>query len=132
MKNRPKILQSDHKRRTDPLSHSAFHQIGPLTRLLIAGDLVYAGIITPPTVDEMGSLIASVSKGALQGLIKLNLVPPANKGDDMYPEKVTRAFTTLYHDLKGSLTSDEWKRMGMDVLVLEHSLCKFKRLGKYI
>lgn len=132
MKIRPKILQSDNKRRTDPLTHSTFHQIGPLTRLLIAGDLVYAGIIAAPTVEEMGGLVASTSKGALQGLIELNLLRPMEKGDGSYPDKVIHAFTSLYHNLKESLTSEEWKRMGMDVLVLEHSLCKFKRLKKYM
>ena len=132
MKKRPVVLQSDVKRRTHPLDHSTFHHIGPLTRLLIAGDLVYAGIIAPPTVEEMGSLIASLSKGALHGLIALNLLRPAEKGDDLYTEKVTDAFATLYTHLEGSLESEQWKKMGMDVLVLEHSLCKFKRLKKYM
>ena len=131
MKKRPVVLQSDVKRRTHPLDHSTFHHIGPLTQLLIAGDLVYAGIIAPPTVKEMGCLIASLSKGALQGLIALNLLHPADKGDDSYPDKVTDAFATLYKHLKGSLESDQWTKMGMDVLVLEHSLCKFKRFKKY-
>ena len=61
----------------------------------------------------------------------LNLLRPAEKGNDSYTEKVTDAFATLYKHLEGSSESEQCKKTGMDVLVSEHSLCKFKGFKKY-
>ncbi|KAK7696533.1 hypothetical protein QCA50_001191 [Cerrena zonata] len=59
----------------DPTDNmKAFYQVGDLIGMLIAGDLAYADIINKPTVEEMGKLVAKVSKGAVGGLVYLQLV----------------------------------------------------------
>lgn len=45
-----------------------FWQVGSLTQLLIAGDLAYADIIQQPEPEDMGHLVAVVSKGATSGM----------------------------------------------------------------
>ncbi|KAK7677631.1 hypothetical protein QCA50_019442 [Cerrena zonata] len=56
-----------------------FFMVGDLTGMLIAGDLAYAGVIDKPTVEEMGKLIAKVSKGAIAGLVYLRLLRSSPK-----------------------------------------------------
>lgn len=107
-----------------------FWLVGKLTRLLIAGDLAYAGVIDKPTVEEMGALIAKVSKGAIAGMVYLNLLPGRAKNYHYPARQTALAFKELYDRLKEELSDDERDRMGMDAIVLEHSLCKLKRMHK--
>lgn len=109
---------------------NAFRLVGKLTRVLIAGDLVYAGMLDEPTVDEMGVMIAKISKGGIGGLRYLNLLPPHIPGYPFTPTQVLNAYTIVYNRLKEALDSEEWNEMGMNTLVLEHSLCKVKRMEK--
>lgn len=106
----------------------AFLHTGSLLQLLVAGDLAYAGIIDMPTVEEMGILIAKVSKGAIAGLVVLQLLPTKEKGYKYPPVQVLKAFTSLYKSLQEKLTEDEWQEMGLNTVVLEHCLCKLKRV----
>ena len=108
---------------------NSFRQIGPLIRLLVAGDLAYAGIVEKPSVEEMGSLISVVSKGAVSGLNLLGLLPDKKTKHSKYPPtQVVNAFKLLFDRLKEALDAVEWNDMGLDTIVLEHSLCKLKRM----
>ena len=108
---------------------NSFRQIGPLIRLLVAGDLAYAGIVEKPSVEEMGSLISVVSKGAVSGLNLLGLLPDKKTKHSKYPPtQVVNAFKLLFDRLKEALDPVEWSDMGLDTIVLEHSLCKLKRM----
>ena len=94
--------------------------------------MVYAGLIAEPSVEEMGSLIAAVGKGAVSGLILLRLLPPKPTRTYKYPPmQVVNAFTLLYNDLKSSMDK-EWVHMGLNPIVLEHSLCKLKRMKRLL
>ena len=115
----------------------AFEQVGPLLRILIAGDLFYAGLIAEPSIEEMGSLIAAANKGAVSGLILLQLLPP--KIDDKFkhhPMQVVNAFKLLYNGLQSSMKKvdkkEKWAEMSINAIVLEHSLCKLKRMSKLL
>ena len=100
-----------------------------LIRLLVAGDLAYAGIVEKPSVEEMGSLISVVSKGAVSGLNLLGLLPDKKTKHSKYPPtQVVNAFKLLFDRLKEALDAVEWNDMGLDTIVLEHSLCKLKRM----
>ena len=105
--------------------HSLFRNIGELTALLICGDLVEAGIITMPSSQEMGELISRVQKGARAGLETFELVSKGANGNE-----VCQAFVSLDAALQHLLQMEEKVAMGYNVIMLEHVLCKMKRLTK--
>lgn len=116
------------KKKQTVLDNMTFTQVGDLIRLLVAGDLVYAGIFQGPTLEEMGAVITKVNKGAIAGLKKLGALP--DQQDKHTSDQVDKALSDVYNSLRSGLTQEEWKDMGMDVLTLEHSLCKYKRVDK--
>ena len=103
--------------------HSKFHNIGPLTALLICGDLVEAGIVPMPSSHELGQLIFKVGKGAQQGMIMLGLVSEGANEEDF-----CTAFSSLDTYIQSELEVEGKERMGYNVVMLEHTLCKMKRL----
>ena len=117
------------KNKQKPLEYNTFYQVGLLARLLIAGDLAYAGVIPKPTVEEMGRMIALVNKGALAGLARLGLLNLPKKGTKLSKDEVTVAFKVVYEYLTKNLTQEEQDNMGIDTLVIEHSLCKLTRVS---
>ena len=131
MKKRPPVQEhvpTDKARKDSVLNNLAFTQAGSLSRVLIVGDLVYAGIISKPTLDEMGTIIKDLNKGAVAGLTKIGLLPSTTKKHSS--EDVVEAFRNAYDTLQSNLTKEEWDAMGMDVLTVEHSLCKYQRSRK--
>ena len=100
-----------------------FTNIGPLTALLICGDLIEAGIFPMPSIQEWASLIYCVNKGASKGLSKLNLIH-----DTYTKSQLTEAFQTLHNFLLEHLSQDEQIMMGYNIVMLEHALCKFTRI----
>ncbi|KAK7696524.1 hypothetical protein QCA50_001182, partial [Cerrena zonata] len=106
----------------DPTDNmKAFYQVGDLIGMLIAGDLAYADIINKPTVEEMGKLVAKVSKGAVGGLVYLQLVEQKSRNAKYSVDEVQPVFVNLYQRLKEDL-GEEWEEMKMDPIVFEHSL----------
>jgi hypothetical protein len=101
-----------------------FKGIGDLTALLICGDCIYAGLIHMPTKEEMGFLVARMRKGATTGLANLRLIPDKHSSE----VDIRNAFVGLYDYLDVELTTEEKEAIGFDVLMLEHSLCKYTRL----
>jgi hypothetical protein len=102
---------------------SKFFNIGSLTALLICGDLIEAGIIPMPSSLELGKLIYKVGKGAKAAMIMLGLV---NQGVE--EEDFCKAFSTLDAHIENALDIDKKKTMGYNIVMLEHTLCKMKRL----
>ena len=72
MKKRPpvQIHVDPEKEKKTVLNNVAFTQVGELGRLLVVGDLVYAGIFEPPTLEEMSTMIHKVNKGGNCGVDK--------------------------------------------------------------
>jgi hypothetical protein len=101
-------------------SKKVFVNIGSLTAILIIGDLICAGILPMPSPLDWGKFIEKVSKGALDGMIMLGLIDE----DTTVPQ----AFADLYDFVNGVLTPEEKSAMTYDVLMSEHSLCKYKHL----
>jgi hypothetical protein len=102
---------------------SKFHNIGSLTALLICGDLAEAGIIPMPSSYELGQVIYLVGKGAKDGMIKIGLV-----SNEANQEEFCNAFSSLDAYLESKLGAEEKEAMGYNVVMLEHTLCKIKRL----
>jgi hypothetical protein len=102
-----------------------FPNIGPLTALLICGDLAMAGFVEKPTVKQMAKLIFYLKKGALLGLERLGLVPPKATFEEVFT-----CFSFLYDYLEANLSDEDKVLIHFDVITLEHGLCKFTRLVK--
>jgi hypothetical protein len=102
---------------------SVFCNIGDLSALLICGDLIEAGILPMPTAQEWGGLIYALKMGANGGMKTLGLI-----SKQAVREEVTEAFTSLDQTLQQELTEEEKVAMKYNLIMLEHTLCKIKRL----
>jgi hypothetical protein len=114
-------------RRTDPQTKSSstlFSNIGSLTALLICGDLVEAGILPMPSASEWAKSINTMGKGSREGMERCGFVKK-----DCSSEEFSTAFSSLDEALKKELREDEKEAMGYNIIMLEHALCKIKRIG---
>jgi hypothetical protein len=102
---------------------SRFFNIGSLSALLICGDLIEAGLVLTPSSREFSELINKVGKGAKDGMVTVGLVK-----DSSNSEELCEAFESLDLALQHKLTEEEKEGMGYNVVMLEHTLCKIKRL----
>ena len=100
---------------------ASYHNIGAL---LICGDLIDAGILPMLTANEWGGLIHTLKMGEKSAMEMLGLIRKkgANKAE------VTEAFTSLNLVLQQELKEEEKEAMNYNVVMLEHTLCKIKRL----
>jgi hypothetical protein len=101
---------------------TVFHNIGNLAALLVCGDLVELGILQMPTIEEWACIIYKVGKGAVYGLQCLALLGPT-----FTKEECIFAFKTLHTFLLEKISSEDRELMGYNIIMLEHSLCKFTR-----
>jgi hypothetical protein len=110
-------------KRDDTENTTLFRNIGELTALLICGDLIEAGILQMPTAQEWGRLIHSLRMGARSGMSMLGLT-----SDKASKSEVSEAFVSLDKALQQELKEEEKSAMNYNVVMLEHTLCKIKRL----
>ena len=100
-----------------------FRNIGDLSALLICGDLIEAGVLRMPTAHEWGGLIHTLRMGAKSAMQMLGLISnQASKVD------ISEAFASLNLALQQELQDEEKVAMNYNVVMLEHALCKIKRL----
>lgn len=99
-----------------------FPNIGGLIGFLIAADYAIAGLATTPNAATMGRMVFNIRRGALTGLRLLGF------GCDT-EELTSAAFVMVHDELEKWLTEDQKKRMNFSVFVVEHMLCKFRRLS---
>lgn len=102
---------------------SKFYNIGSLTALLICGDLIEAGIIPMPSASVFGELIFKVGKGGKAGMEMFDLVSEGVNREDF-----GKAFASLDNYIERALGEEGKEAMGYNVVMLEHTLCKMKRL----
>ena len=100
-----------------------FNNIGGLSALLICGDLIEVGILQLPTPQEWGGLIHSLKMGARSAMQILGLT--SEKASKV---EVSTAFASLDFALQQELEDEEKAAMNYNVVMLEHTLCKIKRL----
>lgn len=101
-----------------------FANIGDLTALLICGDLVEAGILDMPSASEWARSIDKMGKGSKAGMEICGFVGSGG-GRDQF----CTAFASLDQVLQTTLEEEEKEAMGYNVIMLEHALCKIKRIG---
>ncbi|GJE97602.1 hypothetical protein PsYK624_138230 [Phanerochaete sordida] len=104
-----------------------FPNVGNLTAYLLTADYVAAGLVTPPTAAEMAKLICAIGAGAIGGLEKLHLLPSAARSHT--PDNVEWALRTVMNFMRSALITEEQDLARLDFIMLEHALCKFKRLN---
>ena len=108
----------------DPIKKvKLFDNIGLLMAFLICGNLVEAGILSMPSIQEWAGLIHRLGKGAKAGMEMFGLMQK-----DRNKEEVCNAFMSLDLSLQHELQMDEKDRMGYNIIMLEHVLCKIKQL----
>jgi len=100
-----------------------FRNIGSLSALLICGDLIEADILAIPTAHEWGGLIYALGMGVNNAMEMLGLI-----GKTLSKREVSKAFASLDLALRQELTDEEKAAMNYNVIMLEHALCKIKRL----
>jgi hypothetical protein len=104
-------------------STSKFYNIGSLTALLICGDLIEAHILPMPSSHELGQVIYKLGMGGKKGMKELSLVSEEDNVDVF-----CKAFASLDTYVETTLGAEEKEAMGYNVVMLEHTLCKIKRL----
>lgn len=125
---------------------SRFPQIGELTRFLVLGDLSYAGVVVPPTVEEVGATVGAMDKGAANLLVRMELVAREVQAESIHDRdgsssklrkgKIGRgqtkiAFQNTYEHVNRYATDKEKGIWGFDAVMTEHSACKcHKAVGK--
>ena len=110
-----------------------FPQLGPLASYLLAADFTYCSpkVVEPPTLPELASLICSFNKGAVAGLETIGFIIPrtraAKKPAKANPKEVEMALERVYDLLKKIIPTDHHETINLDLIMTEHTLCKFSR-----
>ena len=118
-----------------------FPQLGPLAAYLLTADFSYCRpkIVESPTLSEMAFLIRSFNKGAMAGLEHLGFITPrvrskGGKGTNVGKadlKECETAFGRVYDLLKKTIPEEHQEKINLDLIMTEHTLCKFSRaLGK--
>ncbi|KAI1783361.1 hypothetical protein LXA43DRAFT_1067728 [Ganoderma leucocontextum] len=98
--------------------------VGPLTAYLITCDLVYAGLVVPPTLEQVARIVHCNNKGALGGLVLSNQIDSRRAS----LQDVVAAFYRIHYYLSDNLSSADQVLVRFDPIMVEHTLCKFFRL----
>jgi hypothetical protein len=77
-----------------------------------------------PSAREWAESIDKMGKGSKSGMVKCGLVREGCKR-----EEFCGAFASLDQALQIELTNEEKDAMGYNIIMLEHALCKIKRIG---
>jgi hypothetical protein len=102
-----------------------FYGMGNLVGWLLASDYAYAGLVQMPEPSKVGEIIFKINAGGKSGLALLGF----NVNTQEACAEAMKSFCDAVHKL---LTPEEVNRMGIDPVTLEHALCKFSRLQKWI
>lgn len=110
-----------------------FPQIGSLAAYLLTVDYMYAGIVDPPTLDDISDVVRCINRGAASGLEHLGLIGPRVKnkrgqGYSMPNEAECRgAIRKLWEVLASVISIEEQQYLPVDGILVEHISCKFSR-----
>jgi hypothetical protein len=105
-----------------------FPNLGPLGALCLVGDMAYAQVCQMPTIMDMADAAVEVNSGAVLGLHDLGLLCHPLRGErEEKVRAVADAMEVFASKVEESFTAEEREEMGWDVIVMEHSLCKFHR-----
>ncbi|RDB14953.1 hypothetical protein Hypma_016200 [Hypsizygus marmoreus] len=90
-------------------------------------DYVYAGVVAEPTISELAVIVQNINRGARERK-EGKIIQKANTED------VGMGLEFVYELMKEILSPQEQADIGLDMIVVEHTLCKFSRAlnRKYI
>ncbi|TFK59509.1 hypothetical protein BDN72DRAFT_905779 [Pluteus cervinus] len=96
--------------------------IGALTTYLLVVDYATAGLVVHPDPQQMGRILFEIKAGGIGGLRALGF--PCRT-----VQETGDAFEFLMMKLTTVMTPERKERMGFNVFMVEHALCKLSRLG---
>ena len=107
---------------------SRLYLIGRLCSHLLAADLSYAGYVIPPTPDDIAAILSTQPEqfGSMQGLVDLGLID--DFGIPM--DTISACFQTILNSLTVELSETDRKLVSLDVIMVEHLLCKYHRVTR--
>lgn len=134
-----------------PLSFSDMHSLlwriknkhglpgcGSLGIYSLCADMVYYGLVSPPTLEEISTVIINLDMGALAGLELLGYLTPPDTGERPSPPYATETVATAVQHFRqdSHLFLALWgaAHISLSYVDVEHVLCKFSRmwnLGQY-
>lgn len=85
------------------------------------------GILPMPSTKEWAESIVKMGKGSKDGMELCGFV-----GKNSSQEDFCSAFESLDQALQRELQDEEKEAMGYNIIMLEHTLCKIKRISKSI
>ncbi|KIJ39767.1 hypothetical protein M422DRAFT_49485 [Sphaerobolus stellatus SS14] len=107
--------------------------MGPLLNYLLTGDYVYAGVVEQPSAVEMAHMIKRVHAAPLSALIHMKIMvsqsemqPQQDKSRlKAHQELLAERLSYIMDYLCRQFSEDDQRAMGLDYIMLEHTLCKF-------
>lgn len=102
-----------------------FPGLGDLTAFLIVGDFIGGGCFKDGafTVEDMGTLVAKVNKGAVQGMQELGVL----RQGKVSPAEIRDAYVDFHGKVSDLLTPEQKSLMRFNVTTPENGLCKWQR-----
>ncbi|KAL0563624.1 hypothetical protein V5O48_018442 [Marasmius crinis-equi] len=96
-----------------------FYTFGSLSGYLLCVDLAEAGLISPPSLEQVADIVAQLDRGWCSALRALGCVD----------ERVVlrEEFITTFNFLDARLTGDHKRALGWNFFVFEHGGCKYIR-----
>jgi hypothetical protein len=113
-----------------PASRKSFPQIGPLAAYLLTADMSYSGIVSPPSLDDITTVVYDINKGAASALEKLGLVTPRCGKGKLNRQECRNALEYIHGIVGRVLPSDQHAHLCYDYILIKHALCKFSRVSK--
>ncbi|KAK7027642.1 hypothetical protein R3P38DRAFT_2939430 [Favolaschia claudopus] len=115
-----------------------FPELGQLGSYLLAADYTYTSpqLVASPTIDDLGAIICGMNKGAVSGLEHLGLIPRRSRNLRNRPRHSTLSACTAALKIVLNALNAHWSEqvrrdVGLDLVMIEHSLCKLSRaIGK--
>ncbi|KDR65409.1 hypothetical protein GALMADRAFT_148722 [Galerina marginata CBS 339.88] len=104
-----------------------FPELGNLAAYLLTADYVYAGIVCPPSKEEMGHIIQLINLGAVRGLELIGYIPTRRTtGRGARGKAVVKAcvdgFDRSFGDIAGCISKAEHNEVGVDYIMAENTL----------
>lgn len=104
--------------------------VGPLTAYLLAADLSYTGKVSTPTEEDVAFVIHRNGLGSLRGLQLAHQVPDLGKKIKPDSSLIEEAFKRVWNHLRATIPVEAQELVGLDLITVEHLLCKFSRTYK--
>jgi hypothetical protein len=109
-----------------------FPELGTLAAYLLTADYVYADVVCPPTLAEMGYIIQHINKGAAQCLETIGFIPSRRSSQSKAKTKSSvqscvDGFSRIWSVIADCILESEHSKVGLDYIMAENVLCKFER-----